>query len=1630
MAKRIASIVLVLVLLVSLFPNIPITVKAAGTLSETQFANKIAALKKEYPDGKYWSNKNGTVQSGTYKGTSLAGDAKCSDSYYWSSNCGTLVLSGTTTAWQCHGFALLLGHKIFGSNANNWSKYTSKSRQIYAGDVLRIDTDGDGINDDYDHTIFVYRVTSTHIYYVDCNKTKPCQINWDGEMTLTALRSKLLYVRHLTDNTLTGNGTDTPVLSVKYNANGGTIANTDITGYTYKVTESAGVNMRKGAGTSYDVVKTLTKGTTFSVNIGDTKTANGYTWGKTTVGGSTGWVVISDYVSKTATLRGSTYYLNSSLVYKSSSSAVLVHNMTYGETSANGLYNESTFGLTKDGYTFVGWSLTTDGGTIIDQNQALKPEEIVPDLKNGSKTITLYAIWAENTPANITVSFNANGGIGTMDCESSTKGESFTVPEPVFTKDGHSFIGWTVQREDGLWYTDTNTWGAEDAIIAQGNAKKAFSIGDTITLNSPFVTISGDHSYTLYAVWKNDSIQSIQVTSVGKEEIYYIGDTLNTGSISLLVSYVDGSFEIVNEGFNCAPTTLSNEGTETITVTYGSLSTTFNVQVTKAKTSKANGTGKADSKGYLLPSTSAGTIAGQGVWKSDSVHVLCKDGNFYLTFIPWGATSVTASNRVLLYLPTSAVTVSGTIPLAADYYSLNPTGENNATVNSKVYAYHRTDGGANPVKYGSTAYTTMGPLAAGDRVKVLFEMDGYYCVQTASYTGFVTKSAITLDKILCGIYVDSPTTDFCLTAEKGKEIDTSSLIVAGTYSDGTNQTVSGYEIDLPDTTSTGLKYATISYGGFTTFVPVQITSPVITGISVNTNPTKVKYTPDEQLDLTGLKINVEYEDGNVETVSQGFTAKTEDFSDTGYTAVAIEYMGFETHIAVFVYDPIQVKTQSVDGYIGQTVSVPVTFNCTSDDVEVYSFLASFSYDSSKMEYRGFTSEGVLDATRLIVNPDSNNKIVVAYASDAHIPADSTMLEFQFNIIDEGMETTHYSVSIDECTMYDYASEPFVLNTESGSVNNLGLVTVNYAVGEGTNAPEQLQAKYGVQITISEQTPSREGFEFAGWALSTDATTADYNAGDTIDCLSNITLYAVWNIHSHNWDSGVITTPATHTATGVMTYTCTSCSATKTEDIPKVTGHSFGSWSKLDNEKHQRSCACGEVETAAHNWNAGTITLQPTHTTFGERTYECQDCSATKTEQVAKTTDHAYGKWTKVDNETHERTCACGDKETANHSWNNGVVTTPATHTATGVMTYTCTSCSATKTEDIPKVTGHSFGSWSKLDNEKHQRSCACGEVETAAHNWNVGTITLQPTHTTFGERTHECQDCSATKTERVAKVTDHAYGSWTKVDSQTHQRTCACGDVETEAHELDQGKVIKQPSATEPGELVRSCLKCDYEESSEIEPIGTAPQIIVGSKQASKGGTVRIAVSLANNSGITSMRLSVDYDSSVMTLIDVTDSGKLGTALHSNQYTDPYVLCWANDTVTDNFVVDGEVVILTFKIKESAALGTYNVSVSYDYDRHDIHNVQAEKVKFYTTDGNVNIVDELIGDANGDGTVDTLDRLTLSRYLANWTGYTIDQINNAGADINGDGFVDTLDRLILSRHLANWAGYEDISNAS
>ena len=105
-------------------------------------------------------------------------------------------------------------------------------------------------------------------------------------------------------------------------------------------------------------------------------------------------------------------------------------------------------------------------------------------------------------------------------------------------------------------------------------------------------------------------------------------------------------------------------------------------------------------------------------------------------------------------------------------------------------------------------------------------------------------------------------------------------------------------------------------------------------------------------------------------------------------------------------------------------------------------------------------------------------------------------------------------------------------------------------------------------------------------------------------------------HSHTSES---TTPATHTATGVMTYTC-ACGDTYTETIDKL---------------------------AEHNHKA--VVTPPTCIEQGYTTYTCE-CGDSYVEDYVDATGHTFGAWTVTKEATvdtkgeMERVCPCGEKE--------------------------------------------------------------------------------------------------------------------------------------------------------------------------------------------------------------------------------------------------------------------------------------------------------------------------------------------------------------------------------------------------
>lgn len=274
-------------------------------------------------------------------------------------------------------------------------------------------------------------------------------------------------------------------------------------------------------------------------------------------------------------------------------------------------------------------------------------------------------------------------------------------------------------------------------------------------------------------------------------------------------------------------------------------------------------------------------------------------------------------------------------------------------------------------------------------------------------------------------------------------------------------------------------------------------------------------------------------------------------------------------------------------------------------------------------------------------------------------------------------------------------------------------------------------------------------------------------------------------------------------------------------------HSYGSYTSTGDAQHSRTCsACGNVESANHSWNSGTVNKQPSCKEAGEKTYTCSVCNGTKKETLPKTNDHSYSAWSVVDDDTHKRTCSvCQNVESANHDWDAGQINLQPSCKEAGQKTYTCKTCYQKTVESLPKTNDHSYGAWTKVNDATHKHTCSvCQKEETANHTWNSGAVTKKATCKEAGTKTYTCTTCNATKAETIAKLTTHTYdhacdsdcnvcgqtrsithnykSAWSK-DKTNHWHECSvCKDKKDEAKHT--------PGAEATETKAQTCTTCGY----------------------------------------------------------------------------------------------------------------------------------------------------------------------------------------------------------------------------
>lgn len=100
---------------------------------------------------------------------------------------------------------------------------------------------------------------------------------------------------------------------------------------------------------------------------------------------------------------------------------------------------------TRTNYTFVGWNTQADGsGTTIQLTDVV------------TATITIYAQWQAGQTTD-TISYDANGGSGTMDNQTAPVGQTVQLASNTFTRTGYTFSGWATSANGAVVYQNQAT---------------------------------------------------------------------------------------------------------------------------------------------------------------------------------------------------------------------------------------------------------------------------------------------------------------------------------------------------------------------------------------------------------------------------------------------------------------------------------------------------------------------------------------------------------------------------------------------------------------------------------------------------------------------------------------------------------------------------------------------------------------------------------------------------------------------------------------------------------------------------------------------------------------------------------------------------------------------------------------------------------------------------------------------------------------------------------------------------------------------------------------------------------------------------------------------------------------------
>ena len=133
---------------------------------------------------------------------------------------------------------------------------------------------------------------------------------------------------------------------------------------------------------------------------------------------------------------------------------------------------------------------------------------------------------------------------------------------------------------------------------------------------------------------------------------------------------------------------------------------------------------------------------------------------------------------------------------------------------------------------------------------------------------------------------------------------------------------------------------------------------------------------------------------------------------------------------------------------------------------------------------------------------------------------------------------------------------------------------------------------------------------------------------------------------------------------------------------------------------------------------------------------------------------------------------------------------------------------------------------------------------------------------------------------------------------------------------------------------------------------GNDPTLVVSTETATKGATKDITISMVNNPGVASLKLSLTFPSDLTLNSVAYNAGLGGQSQAPAKLTSPVTLNWFNGGANTN----GDMVYATlnFTVSNEATEGDKAIEISYKQD--NVYNIDEEDVVFGITNGKITVV--------------------------------------------------------------------------